>query len=190
MRVRHADVGEEHLVEPRGSGHLAQRSHLDTGRVHVDQERREPLVLGHVGIGPAHCQRQIGDVRARRPHLLAVHDPLVAVTHGARRGRGEIGTRVRLAEELTHHEIAAVELRQVRGAYLRRRVREERRPDEADGDDQHREVGELVVRLELLIGPRVLERQSPPAVLDRTVDPAEPGVEARRRVALRVGELR
>ena len=119
VRVGHAHVGEEDLVEPRGPGHLAQRAHLDPRRVHVDEERREALVLGHVGIGAAHREREVGDVRARRPHLLAVDDPLVAVAHRARRGRGEIGAGVRLAEELTHHDVAAVQLRQVRGAHLR-----------------------------------------------------------------------
>ena len=190
VRVGDAHVGEEHLVEPRGPGHLAQRAHLHARRVHVDEERREALVLGHVGIGPAHRERDVGDVRARRPHLLAVHHPLVAVTHGAGRSRREVGAGVRLAEELAHHEVAAVELRQVRGAQLGRRVREQRGTDEPDGDDEHGEVRELVARLELLIGARVLGGQAPAAVLDRAVDPAEPGVEARRGVALRLGELR
>ena len=38
VRVGDADLVEEHLVERRAAGHLAQRAHLDAGRVHVDDE--------------------------------------------------------------------------------------------------------------------------------------------------------
>ena len=51
--TRHADVGEEHLVEHRAAGDLLQRPDLDARLVHVDREVRDALVLGHVGIGPA-----------------------------------------------------------------------------------------------------------------------------------------
>ena len=40
---RHLDVGEEDLVELRLAGDLAQRAHLDAGRVHVDDQVREAL---------------------------------------------------------------------------------------------------------------------------------------------------
>ena len=51
--VGNAHLVEEDLVEARPTGHLAQRSHLDTGRLHVDDEPGESLVL-----------RQVGSVRA------------------------------------------------------------------------------------------------------------------------------
>ena len=44
--VGNAHVGEEHLVERRAAGHLAQRAHLDAGCLHVDDEAGEALVLG------------------------------------------------------------------------------------------------------------------------------------------------
>ena len=51
QRVGHAHVGEEALVELGLAGHLVERAHLDAGRVHVDEEGRDALVLGHVGVG-------------------------------------------------------------------------------------------------------------------------------------------
>ena len=52
VRVRDADVGEVDLVELGLAGHLAQRSHVDAGRVHVGDEVGEAAVLRHVGVGP------------------------------------------------------------------------------------------------------------------------------------------
>ena len=127
---------------------------------------------------------------------LEVHTFWPVITHSSpsrtarRRRRREVGSRVGFAEQLTHHEVAAVQPGQVRAPDLRRRVREERRPDEADRDGEHREVRDRVPALELVEGRRVLAAQRPPAVLDRSVDPPEPGVEPLRGVARGVGELR
>jgi hypothetical protein len=49
--VGNAGVGEVHLVELGLAGQLPQRPRLDAGAVHVDDEVREALVLGHVGVG-------------------------------------------------------------------------------------------------------------------------------------------
>ena len=64
------------------AGHLAQRPDLDAGRVHVDDEAGEALVLGQVGVGAADDLADVAVLRARGPHLLAVDDPLVAVALG------------------------------------------------------------------------------------------------------------
>ena len=40
---------EEHLVELGVAGDLAERAHRDAGRVHVEQEVGDALVLGRVG---------------------------------------------------------------------------------------------------------------------------------------------
>ena len=68
-----------------------QRPDLDAGRVHVDDQHRDALVLRRARVG-AHVEKHFcGDHRVRRPHLLAVHDEAVAVEHRAglraRRGR-------------------------------------------------------------------------------------------------------
>ena len=89
--VGHADVVEEHLVEARPAGHLAQRPHLDARCVHVDDEAGEALVLRLVGVGAADDLADVAVVGAGGPHLLAGDDPLVAVALGpasaGRRGR-------------------------------------------------------------------------------------------------------
>ena len=57
-------------------------------------------MLGHVGIGAGEQHAEIGPVAARRPHLLPVDDPLVAVLLGLAVQAGEVGARARLGEEL------------------------------------------------------------------------------------------
>ena len=56
LRVRDAHVGEVHLVELGVAGELAQRAHLDAGRLHVDEEVGEAPVLGRLGIGAGEQQ--------------------------------------------------------------------------------------------------------------------------------------
>ena len=77
--VGDAHVGHEDLVEQGPTGHLAQRADVDARLVHVDGEVGDALVLRHVGVGAGQQHAEVGDLRARRPHLLAVDDPLVAV---------------------------------------------------------------------------------------------------------------
>ena len=53
----------------------------------------DALVLGHVGVGAGQQQAEGGLVGHARPHLLAVHDPLVAVADGGGGQAGEGRTR-------------------------------------------------------------------------------------------------
>src|SRR5205823_1051497 len=76
------------------------RPYLDTGRVHVDHEVREALVFRRVGIGARDEHPPARDVRERGPHLLSVHDPLVAVAHRTRREAGHVAAGAGFAEEL------------------------------------------------------------------------------------------
>ena len=69
---RNEHVGEEHLVELGLVGDLAQRPHLDAGRVHVDDERGDALALRRVGIGAREAPAPVGELRVARPHLLPV----------------------------------------------------------------------------------------------------------------------
>ena len=83
-RRRDAHVGHEDLVELGLARYLEQRSHLDTGCMHVEHEIRHALVLGNVGIRARHQHAPPRPMRQCGPHLLAVDDPLVAVANGAR----------------------------------------------------------------------------------------------------------
>src|SRR5205823_10702127 len=97
-RVRNTDVGEEHLVEMRRAGDLAQRAHVDSRGAHVEEERGDALVLRRVGITARQQQAPVAVVRAGRPHLLTVDGPLVAVTLGARPQTREVGACARFGE--------------------------------------------------------------------------------------------
>ena len=69
-----------------------QRPHLDAGRVHVDDQVGQPLVALRVGVGAGEEDAEVGDVRVRRPHLLAVEHEAVAVEPAARADAGEVGS--------------------------------------------------------------------------------------------------
>ena len=75
---------EEHLAELGRAREIADRSYLDAGLVHRHQEHREAAVLRRVGVGATQHVDPVGVVAERRPDLLAVDDPLVAVERRAR----------------------------------------------------------------------------------------------------------
>jgi hypothetical protein len=76
-----AHVVEEHLVELGIAGDLTQWLDGHAGSVHIQQEVGDALVLGRLGVGPGQQHHPVGDVGQRRPHLLAVDDPVLAVPH-------------------------------------------------------------------------------------------------------------
>ena len=83
MVVGHEHLVEEHLVELGVAGDLHERPHLDAGRLHVDDEVRDALVLRRVGIGAREADPPPRELRVRRPHLLPREQP--AVVDRARR---------------------------------------------------------------------------------------------------------
>ena len=93
VRLRHDDVGEEHLGELGSARDVAQRPDLDAGRVEVDDQHRDALVLRHVGIGADVAEALRRDHGVARPDLLPVDDEAVAVVHGPGRQVGEVATR-------------------------------------------------------------------------------------------------
>ena len=84
VRLRYDDVREEDLVEVVVPRHQHERTHADTRRRHRDEQAADPLVLRRVGIRSDEQDDPVGEVRARRPHLLAVDDEVVALVDGAR----------------------------------------------------------------------------------------------------------
>ena len=68
-----------------------------------------PGVLGDVGVGAGDGDAPGGEVRARRPDLLPVDHPLVAVADRPRREPGEVGAGARLGEELAAELVGAQE---------------------------------------------------------------------------------
>ena len=134
LAVGDAHVGEVHLVELGLAGRLHERPHFDARRVHVDDEHREALVLRLLGVGAHDDDAEARDVRERRPHLLAVDDPLVTVAHRARREARDVGARARLAEHLAPDLFAREQRAQVAALLLVAAVRDDRRRAHAVAD--------------------------------------------------------
>jgi hypothetical protein len=98
--VRDPGLLDEQLVELGLAGDLHERADLHPVLLHVHQEVGEPAVLGRRRVGPRDEHAPLGLVRVRRPHLLAGHHPVVAVAHGARLQRREVGAGPGLGEPL------------------------------------------------------------------------------------------
>ena len=174
---RHAHVGEEHLVERRAAGHLAQRTHLDTRRVHVDDEAGEALVLRHVGVGAADDLADVAVLRAGRPDLLAVDDPLVAVALGPRLQTREVAARARLAEQLAGHDVAPPQRLQVSVLRVVGAVGQDRRRHHAEPDAEEALVRDVVLAFQRLPRAFIGLGELAAAVRGGPADPAEAGVE-------------
>src|SRR2546429_608956 len=69
-------VGEEDLVESFGAVDLLERTHLDARSAHVDDERGDAAVLRRFRIGARDDEAPFAVVRARRPDLLSVENPV------------------------------------------------------------------------------------------------------------------
>ena len=79
-----------------------------------------PLCFTCFGSVRAMHDAEARDVRERRPHLLAVEHPLVAVAHRPRREAADVGARARLAEHLAPDLLAREERAEVAAASARR----------------------------------------------------------------------
>jgi cholest-4-en-3-one 26-monooxygenase len=176
VRGRHAHVGEEHLVEVRGPGDLPQRSNLDTGAAQIQKKERDAPMLRRVEIGARQQDREVAEVRVRRPDLLPVHDELVARTLGPRRQIREIAARRRLAEELAPRLLRAQERSYVARLLRRTPVRQEHRPDHPD---RRRDEAGTHTESGLFLGEhRCVRRSEPPtAVLNGPGDARPASVE-------------
>ena len=128
----HPNVGEEDLVELGLARDLAQRADLHARRVHVDDEVRQPRVARRLGIGAREQDAEVGDVRERRPDLLAVHDEVAVVERRARADAGEVGPGAGLREALAPDLLGGEERRKVARLLLLGAVRDDRRPGHAD----------------------------------------------------------
>src|SRR5438093_6161421 len=100
VRLRHGHVGEEDLVEVMVAGHQDERPHGDSRRRHRDEEAADPLVLRRIRARADQQDDPVREVRARRPHLLAVDDEVVALIDGARTEARQIGAGAGLGEAL------------------------------------------------------------------------------------------
>ena len=91
-------VFEDDLVEVVGAGEIDDRTDRDAGRLEVDEELRQPLVLlVRHHRGAEERDRVVGEVRVGGPHLGAVHAVAAVDGRRPRADGGEVGARVGLA---------------------------------------------------------------------------------------------
>ncbi len=69
---------------------LAQRAHVDTLGVHVDDHAADALVLGDIGVGPHQGHADIGVVGVTRPDLLPGDEPATLGPDCLGAQRGEV----------------------------------------------------------------------------------------------------
>ena len=145
-------------------------------------------MLGRVAVGARDEHAPLRLVGERRPHLLAGHDPVVAVAHGARLHRRQVGAGLGLGEALAPDLLGGEDRLQVALLLLLGAVRDDRRP--AHGQAEH--VGELgrPRAHDLLVEDRLLDqRGAAAAVLLRPGEPRPAGL-VQRRAANRAGTRR
>ena len=91
-------------------------------------------MLGQLGVGAGDEDAPAGVLSPRRPHLLAVDDPLVAIAVGLALQPGEVGSGDGLAEELATDDVAAVQIAKVGVLHLIGGVGQDRRRHHAEAD--------------------------------------------------------
>ena len=172
IAVGDAHVGEEHLVEVRRAGELADRPHLHARRLHVEDEVGQPRMLRHIRIAARDQDAEVAVVRAGVPDLLAVDHPVVAVAFGAGAQRGEVGPAGRFREQLAPHLVGAHRRPDEAVALLRRAADADRRHGELDADAE--DAGQHVELRFLLVVDHVLDlRAAATAPFLRPVDADE-----------------
>ena len=136
-----------HLVVVGGGGGGAAHRHdggmREAGGVGGHDNDGDAPVVGGVGIGPAGQPDVVGLIGARRPHLLAVDHPLVAVSHRPGGERGQVGARARLAVADGEQDVAGQNARQIGGLVLLGAVGHQRGPHGVEGDERHGAPGPL-----------------------------------------------
>ena len=96
-----AHAVEEHLAELVAARHRADLANLDARRVVVDQHHRQARGAATPACRCAAARRSAANRRLRRPDLVPVDDPVVAVAHRLRAQRGEVAPGVGFGEALT-----------------------------------------------------------------------------------------
>src|ERR1700722_15525493 len=108
-----ANVAKENLVEFGFASHLSQRTNLNSGRLHIDEEHRKSLVFSDTRIRANHQLAPVTDPTEAGPHFLAVNDVVIAVQSGFHLQTGEIGAGVGFRKALAPDFFRAQNLRDV-----------------------------------------------------------------------------
>jgi len=113
VAARHAQVGEEDLIQVVLAVDRDDGAHLDAGAAHLDQQAGDALLL-LAGAGRAHQAEHVrGPVRVGGPDLRAVDDVVVAVGHRGGGQARQVGAGAGLGIALAPPVLAAADARQV-----------------------------------------------------------------------------
>ena len=139
------------------------------GLVHRHQQVREPVVSLAALLGAAHDEAPVRPLRERRPHLLPVDDPLVALTARPGLHVRQVGAGVRLGVALApelgaRHDAGQEPLLDLGRGEVDQRRTEQPLADEP-GTSRTAGLGVLLVERDLEV-----ERQPTTAVLGRPAD--------------------
>src|SRR3546814_6269592 len=89
---------EEDLVQLVIARRAEDRLHRHAVQRHVDQQETDALLRLHMRIGADQSEQPVRMVRLRGPDLVARHDIMVAVAHGAGPQAGEVRSEEHTSE--------------------------------------------------------------------------------------------
>ena len=178
-------LGEEGLGEVGQTVRLLDGPQLDPVRravlgEHGQEDIRDSLVLGRIGVRPAQAEHHVRRGCTRGPHLLTGDHHLVAVDDAARLETREVRARIGLGEPLAVAVGSVDDAREEPLLLLVRSPHDDRGPHQplahSAGDAGHLGTGKLLVHHRDLDA-----RQPAAAVLDRPRDAHVAGLGQRAR---------
>ncbi len=171
-RQRNLDVVEELLAELAAAVDLPDAVDLDARLGDLQQEHREPAVLGYLPVRAGQAKRVVGRVSGRAPDLRPAEDEHIPVPRRARRRACQIRPARGLGQKLDQDLIAADGRREVLALLLLAAHVEDR--GTADRERRRIEQDRHLVPRDLLVERPLMSRCKPqPAVLPRVADAGE-----------------
>ncbi|MNF79679.1 hypothetical protein D3C84_618970 [compost metagenome] len=103
---RHPHVVEEGFIQVMGIVDTADRTHRNTGRAHVDQQKADPCLLLHIRVGAYQHEDPVRVMGITGPDFLAIDHVVVAIALGAGAQRCQVGTGARFRKALAPQTLA------------------------------------------------------------------------------------
>ena len=75
----YSHISKEGLIKVGISGHIHQRTHFDTRSFHIEEQKRNALVLGCLRLTAHQAKYPVGDVCGTGPDFLAVDYPFITI---------------------------------------------------------------------------------------------------------------
>ena len=92
LAVGYTHIIEEHFIKAAAAGNLLNRANFNARRFHIEEEKGQAFMLRHGRVRAGDDNAVIAKMRARRPNLLAINHPFIAVFFAFRAQTRDIGT--------------------------------------------------------------------------------------------------